>query len=229
MKNQRNEPTEIRGQGALARAASSALGTAQLIRRRERTPSEDHLTAGDVAVQIVMLEACRFARDSKILDRAMHRVGAGSVRSALDPVGLNRGAEIDRKAVGPAMLLERTRPERRASQAQHHGRALVGVGPKELMLEAFQSNCTFGPRLARAFGREAANRSRQLAHQRFARAGFERDDGILFDSGDRAKFPGQEVAQIDRQPAAKTQPHRFEILGFLMRRADAARERPWRS
>ena len=120
------------------------------------------------------------------------------------------GAEVDGEASRAAMLIERTGAHAGASQAQHHWSAIVARCGEELALEAIEAHRAFAPCFARALGGKTANRAGQLAHQRFIRARLERDDRIVLDSHRGAELLGQEMAQVDRQPAAELQALRLE-------------------
>ena len=119
------------------------------------------------------------------------------------------------------MLIERTCAHAGASQAQHHGSAIVAGRGEELALEPIESHRAFAPCFARALGGKAANRAGQLAHQGFIRARLERDDRVVLDSHRGAELLGQKMTQIDRQSAAELQTLRLLLApARLARSAD---------
>src|ERR1017187_5674013 len=109
--------------------------------RRQWTPSENHLAARDVAVQIIMRQAAFGPLEAEILDRAMQRVGRQRPihALALELLRAHLGAQVDREASAPAMLIERTGTHARTSQAQHDGSAVVAGRGEKLALEAIQT------------------------------------------------------------------------------------------
>src|SRR5208283_4838977 len=145
--------------------------------------------------------------EAEILDRAMQCFGRQRPihALALELLRAHLGAQVDRDASAPAMLIERTCAHARASQAEHDRAAVVAGRGEELALEAIQSHRAFTPCFARALGGKAPNRPRQLAHQGFIRARLERDDRVVLYTHRGAQLLGQEMTQVDRQAAAELQ------------------------
>src|SRR3984885_12460618 len=177
-----------------ARAASSPVCG-------QWAPGEDYLAAGDVAVQIIVRLAAFAPAQAKILDGAMQRVRR---QCPIDTLALKLlrahfGAQVNRQASTPTMLVEWASAHARASQAQHYRPAIVARRSKELALEAIEAHRAFAPCFARPLGGKAANGTRQLAHQRLIRARLERDNRVVLDTHRGAKLLGQEVPQVYRQ------------------------------
>jgi hypothetical protein len=144
---------------------------------------------------------------AKILDGAMQRVRR---QCPIDTLALKLlrahfGAQVNRQASTPTMLVEWASAHARASQAQHYRPAIVARRGKELALEAIEAHRAFAPCFARALGGKAPNRASQLAHQGFIRARLERNDRIVLDSHRGTELLGQEMTQVDRQSAAELQ------------------------
>ena len=99
----------------------------------QRTPGEDQLPVGDEAVEIVMGQFGRLTREAEDSRSPAGSHPAPRLRSpTFREVGeiLQGGVQIHRKAIAPAVLVERTRPDTSASQAQDY-RAALGAWARE--------------------------------------------------------------------------------------------------
>lgn len=107
----------------------------------------------------------RLASHPEILDRLQYRVRhCVSARLLRGVEALERGIEIDRQAVGAAMLIQGTRADTRASQAHDDGASLGRRRAEKLILQPGQPDGAFRPRLAGALCGKTANGARQLPH-----------------------------------------------------------------
>jgi hypothetical protein len=130
--------------------------------------------------------------------RGQSTIGA----SPFELLRANLGAEMHREASRSAMLIERSDADTGAAETKYDGSAFIAGAGEEFTFETIEQDGAFGPHFACALGGKAADRTRQLAHQRLARARPQRDDSVVLDPHVGSELFGQKVAQIDRKATA---------------------------
>ena len=91
------------------------------------------------------------------------------------------------------MLIQRTRPDTGASEAEDNRTSFVGGRTKELGLEPGYADRAFGPYLTRTLGRKSTDRAGQVAHKSTAGALLQGDDAIGLDPHRGSELLSQKV------------------------------------